>query len=84
MKAEITEAQRAAREKRSRVEDVITVYGKKINYGRKARANRAADKRAADKVKKMNSGGAVKKMNVGGQVRGAGIAQRGVRPAKMR
>ena len=30
------------------------------------------------------AGGAVKKMNVGGQVRGAGIAQRGVRPAKMR
>jgi hypothetical protein len=36
------------------------------------------------KGKKMNSGGAVKKMNVGGRVRGAGIAQRGVRPAKMR
>jgi hypothetical protein len=40
-------------------------------------------KKAGGKVKKMNSGGAVKKMNVGGKIRGAGIAQRGVRPAKM-
>ena len=38
------------------------------------------------KVKKMMGGGMMKKkgMKKGGKVRGAGIAQRGVRPAKMR
>jgi hypothetical protein len=38
---------------------------------------------AADGEGKMKAGGKVKKMKAGGKVRGAGCAQRGVRPAKM-
>lgn len=39
---------------------------------------------AADGEGKMKSGGKVKGYKRGGKVRGAGCAQRGVRPAKMR
>lgn len=38
---------------------------------------------AADGKGAMKAGGKVKKMKAGGKVRGAGCAQRGVRPAKM-
>lgn len=52
------------------------------------RGNRAAMREAEDYrtiVKGgMKMGGKVKKMNAGGKVRGAGMAQKGVRPCKMR
>lgn len=52
------------------------------------RGNRAAEREAYDQrtlvEDGMKMGGKVKKMKSGGKVRGAGMAQKGVRPCKMR
>jgi len=56
--------------------------------GAVARGNRAAEREAYDMRtlgpgSGMKMGGKVKKMKSGGKVRGAGMAQKGVRPCKM-
>ena len=57
--------------------------------GAVARGDRAAEREAYDMRtlgpgSGMKMGGKVKKMKYGGKVRGAGMAQKGVRPCKMR
>jgi len=58
----------------------------KPGEGMSARDRAEMGMKKGRKVKKMMGGGMMKKksMKKGGKVRGAGIAQRGVRPAKMR
>lgn len=54
-----------------------------VGRGNRAAMREAEDMRTLGPDSGMKKGGKVKKMKAGGKVRGAGIAQKGVRPCKM-
>lgn len=55
-----------------------------VERGNRAAMREAYDQETLAKGRGMMMGGKVKKMKAGGKVRGAGMAQKGVRPCKMR
>ena len=55
-----------------------------VERGNRAAEREAYDMRTLGPDSGMKKGGKVKKMAKGGKVRGAGMAQKGVRPCKMR
>ena len=54
-----------------------------VGRGNRASMREADDMRTLGSESGMKKGGKVKKMKSGGKVRGAGMAQKGVRPCKM-
>lgn len=80
MDSENTTAPRRSRRPRRRPKEIEDMMSPDTAVGRGNRASM----REAEEMPRMMMGGKVKKMKAGGKVRGAGMAQKGVRPCQMR